>query len=45
MVELNCAIGDSEVDGKPFSEIMGTAREYINSVGGFEQFAEWGLIR
>ena len=45
VVELNCAIGDSEVDGKPFSEIMEIAREYINSVGGFEKFAEWGLIR
>ncbi len=45
VVELNCAIGDSEVDGKPFSEIMEIARDYINSVGGFEKFAEWGLIR
>ena len=44
-VELYCAIGDSEIDGKPYSEIVETAREYINSLGGFERFAEWGLVR
>ena len=43
-VELCCAIGDEEVDGKPYSEIVEIAREYINSVGGFEKFAEWGLV-
>lgn len=45
VVELNCAIGDSEVDGKPYSEIVDIARKYINTIGGFEKFAEWGLIR
>lgn len=45
VVELNCAIGDSEVDGKPYSEIVDIARKYITTVGGFEKFAEWGLIR
>ena len=24
--------------------VVATAREYINSVGGFEKFAEWGLV-
>ncbi len=43
-VELSCAIGDNEIDGKPYSEIVEIAREYIKSVGGFEKFAEWGLI-
>ena len=43
-VELCCAIGDTEIDGKPYSEIVEIAREYIKSVGGFEKFAEWGLI-
>ena len=42
-VELCCAIGDEEIDGKPYSEIVEEAREYINSLGGFEKFAEWGL--
>ena len=43
-VELFCAIGDDEVDGKPYSEIVETAREFIKSCGGFEKFAEWGLF-
>lgn len=43
-VELCCAIGDDTVDGKPYSEIVSEAREYIGSVGGFEKFAEWGLV-
>lgn len=44
VVELCCAIGDETVDGKPYSEIVEEARQYIQSVGGFEKFAEWGLI-
>lgn len=44
-VELCCAIGDETVDGKPYSEIVEIARNYINSIGGFEKFAEWGLVR
>lgn len=44
VVELCCAIGDETVDGKPYSEIVEKARQYIQSVGGFEKFAEWGLI-
>lgn len=44
VVELCCAIGDTEIDGKPYSEIVEIARDYINTVGGFEQFAEWGLF-
>jgi S-adenosylmethionine synthetase len=44
VVELCCAIGDEEIDGKPYSEIVEEARQYINSVGGFEKFAEWGLF-
>ena len=44
-VELFCAIGDETIDGKPYSEIVEIARDYINGIGGFEKFAEWGLIR
>lgn len=40
-----CAIGDEYVDGKPYAEIVEIARDYINKLGGFEAFAEWGLIR
>lgn len=43
-VELCCAIGDDTIDGKPYSEIVQIARDYIESVGGFEKFAEWGLF-
>ena len=43
-VELFCAIGDTEIDGKPYSEIVEIARNYIKQVGGFEKFAEWGLF-
>lgn len=39
-----CAIGDKEIDGKPYSEIVEIARQYIKEKGGFEKFAEWGLI-
>ena len=42
-VEFSCAIGDDEIDGKPYSEIVEIAREYIEDRGGFEKFAEWGL--
>lgn len=43
-VELCCAIGDTEIDGKPYSEIVEIARNYIKGIGGFEKFAEWGLV-
>ena len=44
VVALSCAIGDDTIDGRPYSEIVEIARNYINSVGGFEKFAEWGLV-
>ena len=44
-IELCCAIGDDTIDGKPYSEIVEIARKYIKELGGFEKFAEWGLIR
>ena len=44
-VEISCAIGDDTIDGKPYSEIVNAARDYIYSLGGFEHFAEWGLVR
>ena len=42
-VQLFCAIGDEYVDGKPYEEIVEIARKFINKLGGFEKFAEWGL--
>lgn len=44
-VTISCAIGDDYVDGQPYSEIVEIARGYIKHIGGFEKFAEWGLIR
>ena len=53
-VTASCAIGDKDVtfvyhDGKTvtqsFSEIVEQARLYILTIGGFEKFAMWGLIR
>ena len=44
-VELCCAIGDEYVDGLPYETVVKIAKDYIDSVGGFEKFAEWGLIR
>lgn len=43
-VLISCAIGDTEIDGKPYAEIVEEAREYIKELGGFEKFAEWGFF-
>ncbi len=49
VVEGICAIGDStvRVNGVdvPFQSIVDYAKEYVDSVGGFEKFAEYGLLR
>lgn len=52
-VEALCAIGDSSVtfrcdDGttgtKPYAEVVEMAQRYIDTLGGFEKLAEWGLF-
>ena len=43
-VNLAVAIGDKYVDNKPYSEIVRIAKDYIDSIGGFEEFAKWGLF-
>jgi S-adenosylmethionine synthetase len=43
-VEMSCAIGDDAIDGVRYTDIVETAREYIQQKGGFEALAEWGLI-
>ena len=43
-VSLCCAIGDDMIDGILYPEIVRQAKEYIDSIGGFEKFAEWGLF-
>lgn len=44
VVSLCCAIGDDTVDGIPYADIVKQAKEYIDEIGGFEKFAEWGLF-
>lgn len=50
----SCAIGDTEITfvderGKSvvmkYEEVVKMAKRYIQRCGGFERFAEWGLIR
>lgn len=43
-VELCYAIGDEYIDNRPYDEIVEIAREFIFDLGGFEKFAEWGLV-
>ncbi len=43
-VAFVCAIGDEVVDGMSYEEIVAETRAYIQAVGGFEKFAEWGLF-
>lgn len=43
-VEMSCAIGDETIGDVQYAEIVDVARQYIKAVGGFERFAEWGLI-
>lgn len=50
MCKYSCAIGDDAIyradgDKIPYTFVVKTAREYIQKIGGFEKFAEWGLIR
>lgn len=53
-VYASCAIGDTQVMFKDsennhwtesFEQIVKEAKQYIDKVGGFEKFAEWGLVR
>lgn len=54
-IYLSCYIGSEVVDAVdadgagnpitiPYSDIVEIARKYIKNIGGFEKFAEWGLI-
>lgn len=43
-IEMSCAIGDQEIKGVSFEEIVKVADKYVKEVGGFEKLAEWGLV-
>lgn len=55
VVEAMCDIGDEDITildtetdrttTVPYVEVVRTAKEYVDSIGGFEKLAEWGLIR
>jgi len=54
VVTADCAIGDRIVrfkaDGKDaiytdYTSVVDAAKRYIQELGGFEKFAEWGLLR
>ena len=38
-----CAIGDDNIDGVPYDQIVDFAKWYIQGLGGFEEFSTWGL--
>jgi S-adenosylmethionine synthetase len=42
--ELSCAIGDKIVDSVNYQEIVHLAEMFIKNKGGFEKFAEYGLL-
>ena len=53
VVTACCAIGDDSIKfelsdktivSMPYKNVVEKARDYIEKVGGFEKFAEWGLI-
>ena len=37
--------GSPTGNGIPYKDIVEQARLYIHTLGGFEKFAEWGLLR
>jgi S-adenosylmethionine synthetase len=43
-VNLYCAIGDEYIDGRPYSDVVKIAAQFISDLGGFEKLAEWGLF-
>lgn len=43
-IKLSCAIGDESVGGVAYADIVEYARKFIRDRGGFEKFAEWGLV-
>lgn len=44
LVKMSCSIGDEEIDGVPYEQIVKVADKFIRKLGGFEKLAEWGLF-
>ena len=54
MVTAICSIGDENVtfqyaggkrETETFADVVEQARLYVLTLGGFEKFSEWGLVR
>ena len=43
-VQFSCAIGARMIDGIPYANVVQIAKHFIDWIGGFEKFAEWGLV-
>lgn len=48
-IKLSCSIGDKTIiyDGKQYNykDIVNFTKNEIKNIGGYEKFAEWGLVR
>jgi S-adenosylmethionine synthetase len=42
-VEVSFKIGDQQTLKISFSDVVKKAKKYVDALGGFEKFAEWGL--
>lgn len=45
MIELNCAISNEIIHGKPYEEVVEIARNYINVLVGFESLLNEDLFK
>lgn len=47
IITLHCTAGDGQKfdESIAYEKIVEEARKYINDLGGFEEFAKWGLVR
>ena len=43
-IQFSCAIGERMIDGIPYANVVQIAKHFIDWIGGFEKFAEWGLV-
>ena len=44
-IQFSCHEGDTSIGKMKYSLIVKRVKDYINSLGGFEKFAEWGYLR
>lgn len=44
-IQFSCHEGDISIGKMKYSLIVKRVKDYINNLGGFEKFAEWGYLR